>query len=89
MPENRSENPPDRLLYLGGQMNALLAFVAASAQSHPDRPGLEAAFRRSAQLQESQALNAAVSEDYLRGQQETLAGIAKLFEVLAEAEKKR
>ena len=88
MPDDRSAKQPDRLLYLGGQVNALLAFVAASVQSHPDRAALQAAFRHSAQLQESQTLNAAVSEDYLRGQQETLAGIEKLFEALAKAEQR-
>ena len=88
MPDKQAAKQPDRLLYLGGQVNALFAFVAASVQSHPDRPALHAAFRRSAQLQDSQTLNAAVHDDYLRGQQETLAGIEKLFEVLAKTEKR-
>ena len=88
MPDKRPAQPPDRLLYLGGQVNALLAFVAASIQSHPDRQRLRAAFQRGARLQETQTLNAAVAEDYLRGQQETVAGIDKLFETLAEAEKR-
>jgi len=88
MRDDDDARKPDPLLYLGGQVNALLAFVAALVQSHPDRPGLLAAFRRTAQLQESQTLNAAVSDDYLRGQQETLAGIEKLFEALAKADKR-
>ena len=87
MPQKPSAKEPDRLLYLGGQVNALLALVTALVQHHPERARLLEAFRRSAQLQETQALNLAVSEDYLRGLQETIAGIEKLFEVLAKAGK--
>ena len=42
MPDKRTAKQPDRLLYMGGQVNALFAFVAASVQSHPDRPALHA-----------------------------------------------
>jgi hypothetical protein len=88
MAEKRAAKRPDPMLYLGGQMNALLAFVAASVQSHPNRAELRASFERGARLQEAKTLNMEVSDDYLRGQQETTAGILKLFEVLEKAEKR-
>ena len=88
MTDKSAAKRPDPLLYLGGQMNALLAFVAASVQSHPDRAELLASFQRSARLQETQTLNADVLDDYLRGQQETTDGILKLFEVLEKAQKR-
>ena len=74
----------NKLEYLGGQVNTLLAFVAASIQAHPDPQKLRAAYMRSAELQESITLNAAVPEDYLRGQRDTSAGIEKIFKLLAE-----
>jgi hypothetical protein len=89
MPDKIAAKRPDPLLYLGGQMNALLAFVAASIQSHPNRAELRASFERGARLQEAKTLNAEVSDDYLRGQQETTAGILQLFDVLEKAEKKK
>jgi len=74
----------NKLEYLGGQVNTLLAFVAASIQAHPDPQKLHAAYRRSAELQESITLNAAVPEDYLRGQRDTSAGIEKIFKLVTE-----
>ena len=74
----------EKLEYLGGQVNTLLAFVAASIQAHPDPQKLRAAYLRSADLQESITLNAAVPENYLRGQRDTSAGIEKVFKLLAE-----
>ena len=74
----------NKLEYLGGQVNTLLAFVAASIQAHPDPQKLRAAYLRSAELQESITLNAAVPEDYLRGQRDTSAGIEKIFKLVTE-----
>jgi hypothetical protein len=74
----------EKLEYLGGQVNTLLTFVAASIQAHPDPQKLRAAYLRSAELQESVTLNAAVPENYLRGQRDTSAGIEKVFKLLAE-----
>jgi hypothetical protein len=77
---------PDPLLYTGGQMNALLAFVSALIRTHPEPANLRAMFDRTSTLQETTALNAAVSEDYLKGQRDTIAAIDKLLEVVtAEA----
>ena len=69
----------NKLEHLGGQVNTLLAFVAASIQTHPDPRKLRAAYLRSAELQESISLNAAVPEDFLRGQRETHAAIENIF----------
>ena len=77
----------DKLDYLYGQVNALLAFAAASIQYHPEPEKFREGFRRSAALQESNAMNQAVSEDYLRGQQETTAGLEKIFEIVCQLRK--
>ena len=74
----------DKLDHLGGQVNSLMSFVAASIQAHPDPQKLRAAFLRSAELQESIALNAAVPEDFLKGQRETNAAIEKLLKIVSE-----
>ena len=74
----------DKLDHLGGQVNSLMSFVAASIQAHPDPQKLRAAFLRSAELQESIALNAAVPEDFLKGQRETNAAIEKLLTIVSE-----
>jgi hypothetical protein len=74
----------NKLEHLGGQVNALLAFVAALVQSHPEPEKLRAAFLRSAELQETIALNAAVSEDYLKGQRDTAGGIEQVFKAVAD-----
>ena len=76
--------PTNKLDHLGGQVNSLMSFVAASIQAHPDPRKLRAAFMRSAELQESIALNAAVPEDFLKGQRETNAAIEKLLQIVAE-----
>ena len=73
---------PDPLLYTGGQMNALLAFVSALIRTHPEPAKLRAMFQRTSALQESNALNAAVAEDYLKGQRDTLVAIEKLLETV-------
>jgi hypothetical protein len=80
-----SGNPkrPDPLLYTGGQMNALLAFAAALIRTHPEPEKLRAMFQRTSALQEANALNAAVSEDYLKGQRDTLSAMEKLLEAVA------
>jgi hypothetical protein len=70
----------NKLEHVGGQVNTLLAFVAASIQAHPDHQKLRAAYLRSAELQESISLNAAVPEDFLKGQRETHAAIEQLFD---------
>jgi hypothetical protein len=77
-----STRQPDPLLYTGGQMNALLAFVSALIRTHPEPAKLRAMFERMSVLQETTALNAAVSEDYLKGQRDTVAAIDKLLEVV-------
>jgi len=59
MQDKRTATPTDRLQYLGGQMNALLAFVAASVQSHPDRGALQAQNVASVCCQAPRALDAA------------------------------
>jgi hypothetical protein len=74
----------NKLDHLGGQVNTLLSFVAASIQSHAEPQKLRAAYLRSAELQESIALNAAVPEDFLKGQRETSAAIEKLLKLVAE-----
>ena len=74
----------NKLDYLYGQVNALLAFAAASIQYHPDPDTFREGFRRSSALQETNAMNAAVSEDYLRGQQETTAGLEKIFHIVSQ-----
>ena len=74
----------NKLDHLGGQVNTLMAFVAASIQAHPDVKKLRAAYLRSAELQESMALNAAVPEDFLKGQRETHTAIDKLLALVAE-----
>jgi hypothetical protein len=77
----------NKLDYLYGQVNALLAFAAASIQYHPEPEKFRDGFRRSAALQETNAMNVAVSEDYLRGQQETTAGLEKVFEIVCQLRK--
>jgi hypothetical protein len=77
----------NKLDHLGGQVNSLMAFVAASIQAHPDPRRLLAAYLRSAELQESIALNAAVPEDFLKGQRETHVAIEKLLRLVAEPKK--
>jgi len=79
----KNEKKPDPLLYTGGQMNALLAFAAALIRTHPEPEKLRAMFQRTAALQESNALNSAVSEDYLKGQYDTIAAMEKLLEAIA------
>jgi hypothetical protein len=74
----------NKLEHLGGQVNTLLAFVAASIQAHPDPQKLRAAYLRSAELQESVSLNAAVPEDFLKGQRETNTAIEKLLNLVLE-----
>jgi hypothetical protein len=79
---------PDPLLYTGGQMNALLAFVSALIRTHPEPAKLRAMFERTSGLQETTALNAAVSEDYLKGQRDAVTAIDKLLEVVAADKEK-
>jgi hypothetical protein len=74
----------NKLEHLGGQVNTLLAFVAASIQAHPDPQKLRAAYLRGAELQESVSLNAAVPEDFLKGQRETNTAIEKLLNLVLE-----
>jgi hypothetical protein len=74
----------DKLEYLYGQVNALLAFAAASIQYHPEPEKFREGFRRSSELQESNALGLAVSEDYLRGQKETIDGLEKVFQIVCQ-----
>jgi hypothetical protein len=77
----------DKLDYLYGQVNALLAFAAASIQYHPEPEKLREGFRRSAALSETNAMNLAVSEDYLRGQREMSEGLEKVFQIVCELKK--
>jgi len=77
----------NKLEHLGGQVNALLAFAAASIQSHPDPEKFRAAYRRSAELQETITMNAAVPEDFLKGERDTKAGIEKIFELVLAPKK--
>jgi hypothetical protein len=75
---------PDKLEFLGGQVSALMAFVAASIQSHPDPDRLFAAYQRNVELQEALSLNAAVSEEVLKVQRDTRAHIEKVFRAVAD-----
>jgi hypothetical protein len=77
----------NKLEHLGGQVNALLGFTAALIQSHPEPDKFFAVFLRSAELQETLALNASVSEDFLKGQRDTKAGIEKIFRAIADRKK--
>ena len=72
----------DKVEFLGGQVSALMAFVAATIQSHPEPDRLYAAFLRNVELQEALSLNAAVSEDVLKVQRATQANIEKVFKGL-------
>jgi hypothetical protein len=77
----------DKLDYLYGQVNALLAFAVASIQFHPDPEKLREGFSRSSELSESNAMNAAVSEDYLRGQRETSEALERIFRIVCQLKK--
>ena len=77
----------DKLEYLYGQVNSLLAFAVASIQFHPDPERLREGFRRSSELQETNAMNLAVSEDYLRGQRETSEALEKIFGIVCQLKK--
>jgi hypothetical protein len=77
----------DKVEFLGGQVSALMAFVAATIQSHPEPEKLFAAYLRNVELQEALSLNVAVSEDVLRIQRETRAGIEKIFKALMARKK--
>ena len=78
---------PDKLEFLGGQVSALMAFVAASIQSHPDPDRLYAAYQKNAEIQEALSLNAAVSEEVLKVQRDTRTNIEKVFKALSGRKK--
>jgi len=84
MPDKQPAKQPDKLAYLGGQVNALLAFIAASIASHPEPEKFRAAYLRSAEMQETLSMNAAVPEDYLTGERETKAAIEQVFNAVLQ-----
>jgi len=77
----------DKVEFLGGQVSALMAFVAAMIQSHPEPQKLYAAYLKNVELQEALSLNVAVSEDVLKVQRDTRLQIEKIFKALLARQK--
>ena len=76
----------EKIDFLGGQVNALLAFASAVIQTHPDTAALGAAYAKSVELQATSSLNVAVSEPFLKGQAQIRKDIKALF--IAAAQRK-
>jgi hypothetical protein len=69
----------EKINFLGGQVNALLAFTSAVIKAHHDAARLEAAFAESRDLQEAITLPTNASEAFIKGQEDIRASIKGCF----------
>lgn len=68
-------NDTSRIDYLAGQVNALMPFVLAVANTHPNLQLLDEEFRRLSVRQENYSLPTKISEAFLQGQSDTVREI--------------
>lgn len=59
----------EKIDFLAGNIDALLAFVSAVIRTHHDRDSLAQAFTTSQERQTAVALNTQASDQYIAGQQ--------------------
>lgn len=74
-------NDSEKLHHLAGEVNALMAFIAAVISTHPNIHALSEEFHRLSETQEAVSLPISVSEHFLEGQAERRENINNLIRV--------
>jgi hypothetical protein len=69
----------EKIDFLGGEVDALLAFASAMIKTHPNLQALDGAFTQSKELQAASALASTASEAFLQGQEQVRERIKQLF----------